>query len=292
MGKIFKFTKKMFKKSIDFVKKYWKAIVITAAVVFTAGIATVGLSGFAGAMGSGGIGGFMSAVGSTMYAGAGAIAGSFGLGYGAQGAAAIAGNVQGVSLGGGHLAAALGSKSAAAGIAAQAAAKGAATPLLSTLTAAQGGAAAAAGGATSSSLASAFSPTLAAGAAPTAGTFAAGASPLAANVGAGAAGGVGGAASNIGSTVFKEAGKEVAKNSLLGDIARHSAGPVISGYMRGKAMEADDPLAQWYVNMDGSAPSFLLPGAIKPDGTPMSEEEIQERNEAYLNKREKRRQGG
>lgn len=60
-----------------FVQKHWKAIVIAAAIVFTAGIATVGVAGFSSAMGAagGGFGGFMSAAGSTFAAGASTLTG-------------------------------------------------------------------------------------------------------------------------------------------------------------------------------------------------------------------------
>ena len=107
-------------KNIDLDLK-WKTIVLVGLSVFTMGLATVGFAGFSGAMAAagGGFGGFMSAVGSTMYAGATAALGSIGIGSGAQGAAAIAGGVEGVGLMGGHLAATLGSESAKAGIAAQ-----------------------------------------------------------------------------------------------------------------------------------------------------------------------------
>ena len=73
------FVKKAFKKIKDFVKKYWVIIVIAAAVVFTAGVAAIGFSAFAG----GGFTGFMGAMGSTMVAGAQAIVGLVGIGSGA-----------------------------------------------------------------------------------------------------------------------------------------------------------------------------------------------------------------
>jgi hypothetical protein len=76
--------KKLVKGVVHFVKKYWKVIVIVALVVFTAGIATVGLAGFSSAMAAagGGVGGFFSAVGSTMIAGVASIGGTFGIGSG------------------------------------------------------------------------------------------------------------------------------------------------------------------------------------------------------------------
>lgn len=76
--------KKAVKGVVKFVKKYWKVIVIAAAVIFTAGIATVGVAGFSSAMAAagGGFAGFMSAVGSTMVAGVVSIGGTFGIGSG------------------------------------------------------------------------------------------------------------------------------------------------------------------------------------------------------------------
>lgn len=94
------FIKKGLKKIWNFVKKYWKEIVMVAAIVFTAGIATVGVAGFSAAMaaGGGGVGGFFSAVGSTMWAGVTATAGSLGIGSGAavgEGTAFAAANIAG-----------------------------------------------------------------------------------------------------------------------------------------------------------------------------------------------------
>jgi hypothetical protein len=78
--------KKGIKKAFKFVKKNWKYIVIAAAVVFTAGIATVGVAGFssAAAAAGGGVGGFLSAAGSTMVAGVASIGGTLGVGQGAS----------------------------------------------------------------------------------------------------------------------------------------------------------------------------------------------------------------
>jgi len=71
--------KKLVKGAVKFVKKKWKAIAVAAAVVFTAGIASVGVSGFMTAASGGGITGALSAVGSTMAAGASAIGASLGI---------------------------------------------------------------------------------------------------------------------------------------------------------------------------------------------------------------------
>jgi hypothetical protein len=78
--------KKAVKAVGRFVKKYWKQIVIAAAIVFTAGIATVGVAGFssAAAAAGGGVGGFLSAAGSTMVAGVASIGGTLGIGQGAS----------------------------------------------------------------------------------------------------------------------------------------------------------------------------------------------------------------
>jgi len=90
------FIKKALKKIWEFVKEYWVEIVMVAAIVFTAGIATVGWAAFAEVMAAEGL---MSAVGSTMWAGVTATAGSMSIGSGASGAAATAGGVQGMGLG-------------------------------------------------------------------------------------------------------------------------------------------------------------------------------------------------
>ena len=71
--------KKLVKGAVKFVKKKWKAIAVAAAVVFTAGIASVGVAGFMTAASGGGITGALSAVGSTMAAGASAIGASLGI---------------------------------------------------------------------------------------------------------------------------------------------------------------------------------------------------------------------
>ena len=70
------FVKKGLKKAWGFVKEHWVEIAIVAAVVFTAGVATIGFSAFAG-------GNFFAAVGQTMWAGVAGTAGSMGIGAGA-----------------------------------------------------------------------------------------------------------------------------------------------------------------------------------------------------------------
>jgi hypothetical protein len=74
------FVKKALKKVWSFIKEHWVEIVLVAAVVFTAGVATIGFSAFAGVSS---VGGFFSAVGSTMWAGVAGVAGSMGIGQGA-----------------------------------------------------------------------------------------------------------------------------------------------------------------------------------------------------------------
>lgn len=102
------FVKKAVKSVTKFVKKHWKPIAMAAAVVFTAGIATVGVAGFssAAAAAGGGIGGFLSAAGSTLGAGVASIGGSLGIGQGAN--LAAFGGVGHATLGTGALAQSLG----------------------------------------------------------------------------------------------------------------------------------------------------------------------------------------
>lgn len=90
------FVKKGLNKIKNFVKKHWKKIVVVAAVAFTAGIVTVGMPAFTSMVGSQGI---FSAVGSTMWAGVTATAGSMGIGSGASGSIAAAAGATGKGLG-------------------------------------------------------------------------------------------------------------------------------------------------------------------------------------------------
>lgn len=77
------------------VKNNWKPIVMVGAALFTAGIATVGMAGFQGAMASGNL---LTAVGSTIKAGAGSLLGTVGVGSGASGVAASSAGMQGATL--------------------------------------------------------------------------------------------------------------------------------------------------------------------------------------------------
>lgn len=76
--------KKAVKKVGRFVRRNWKSIAIAAAVVFTAGIATVGTAGFTMAGAGKGFGATLGAIGKTMVAGVQAIGGSLGIGQGAS----------------------------------------------------------------------------------------------------------------------------------------------------------------------------------------------------------------
>lgn len=137
MSGLAKGIKKAAKKVGKFLRRYWKVIVIAALIVLTAGIATVGVAGFssAAAAAGGGFAGTMSAVGSTMVAGAAAIGGSVGIGSGVtastaggafaaapavQGAMAASGGAMGATLGTGAAAQAMGFAPAAANYAAAA----------------------------------------------------------------------------------------------------------------------------------------------------------------------------
>lgn len=141
MSGIAKGIKKAVKSIGKFVKKYWKQIVIAAVIVFTAGIAAVGVAGFstASAAAGGGFAGAMSAAGSTMVAGVSAIGGTLGIGQGVtattaggafatapaiQGALAASGGTMGATLGTGAASQALGFAPNAARYAAGAAAGG------------------------------------------------------------------------------------------------------------------------------------------------------------------------
>jgi len=90
------FIKKALSKVWDFVKDHWVEIVMVAAVAFTAGVSTVGWSAFKAAAAEQG---FFSAVGSTMWAGVTATAGSMGIGGGASGSVAASAGATGYGVG-------------------------------------------------------------------------------------------------------------------------------------------------------------------------------------------------
>jgi hypothetical protein len=252
---IVNFTKKVEKAGHKFVKRYWKQILIAAAIVFTAGIATVGVAGFSSAMaaGGGGFAGFMSAAGSTMVAGTAAIGGSVGIGSGvtastAGGAFAAAPVMSGVAAGSGLT---LGTGAAAQGLglaastyapAATAASAGATSIGTSGLTAGATGATSGGYGA---------------------GGYLTAANPAPGLMGtAGSAGGTTGAAgtaatTGITSNAASVATQEAAKKGVLSTVLNsRAAGPLlsagvqgISGYMQGKQqqqmMEDTRPLSFW-----------------------------------------------
>lgn len=105
MSKVVKGIKKGFKKVGNFVKDNWKPIAMAAGVAFTGGLATVGFGGLSSAIASNGI---LGGIGSTMWAGATAAAGTLGIGSGAAGTAAAASGMTGAGLFSGAAAGALG----------------------------------------------------------------------------------------------------------------------------------------------------------------------------------------
>lgn len=222
-----KAVKKVVSGAWKFVKKNWKTIALVAIGVFTAGLVVGGWAAFSEVAAAQG---FWHAVGSTMYAGVTAIGGTLGIGPGAQGAVAVAGNVQGAGLFSGHLAAALGSESAKAGIAQQAAAAAAAPGPGVSLT----------------GLGEVATPALRA---PTAAIGTKTATPI---VGSGG-GGTGlmefgadvgaGEATKAGGGFF---GGDLAKAALIS-----TGGQVAANYFGAKATEEDDPLGFWGVDLTG-----------------------------------------
>lgn len=261
MGKIFKSLKKIRKSVFKFVKKNWKAIVITALVVFTAGVATVGFAGMSAAFSSltaAGASSFSAALqvaGSTLWAGATAIAGTLGIGPGAQGMVAAASGMQGATLGTGALAAKLGGNIAQVNMA---------NAGINATGAGGSGMAASAGG-TMAMPTGAVSKGMAKGMETIAGNVAgqSGMAPTAANLGANAA---------------------KTSTSLLGDTAKTALVTggmgMAQGYIQGKMNGGNDPLAYFGVNMNGKDPSFILPGQINPEtGEPATEQDAKDYNE-------------
>lgn len=242
---------KAFKKVVKFVKKHWKKIVIAAAVVFTAGIATVGLAGFsaAAATAGGGIGGFLSAAGSTMVAGVASIGGTLGIGSG----------VTATTAGGAFAGSAAVANATAAGLSGATLGSGAAAGAIGIGPSAGAGAAAAAAPAATSSFGiPGLLPATTPGAVTTASglSYGGGAGIAAAGEG-GIASVVGGAANQVAGKIAPEASKgflglltSQAGSSLL------SAGIMgISSFMQAKAAnaaaEAEEPNAYYGVALDG-----------------------------------------
>lgn len=224
--------KKAVKKVGKFIKRYWKQIVIAAAVVFTAGLATVGTAGFASAAATagGGMGGALSAAGSTMVAGVQAIGGVMGMGKGVN-MAAFGGAGQ-ATLGTGAAAQAMG-MGMNSGVTTAAQANAAGIP------------SAALGGGPPSALAG--------------GTNAATGTQAATTAGTTAADTVRSSASNLGATTQQAAnatGEQGIMRTLMG--GGQWMGPVmqgLSGYMQSRAMaeaaEGQDPLGYWGISPSG-----------------------------------------
>lgn len=106
MSFVKKAAKKVFKAVKKVVKKVWKPVLIGSAILFTAGVATVGFGAFSAA---GGLSGFLGSVGTTMAAGGQALLGTVGLGSGlSTGIAGATGAVPGTTLLNGALAQGLG----------------------------------------------------------------------------------------------------------------------------------------------------------------------------------------
>jgi hypothetical protein len=258
------FIKKGLQKAWDFVKKYWVQIVMVAAIVFTAGIATVGVAGFSAAMaaGGGGVGGFFTAVGSTMWAGVTATAGTIGIGQGAAvgagtnfAAAGIAGGASHVGLG-----AAMG---AGGGYGLGAAGKAAAAQA----------AAAKAGVAVEASSAIGVEGTgINVGAQETSRNMAAELGNAGLKEGATevSKAGVRNMAADLGAKTAATEGMSTAQ-AMMWSTALSSGGSMLSGWAQGKAMEdqmkAQNPLAYWGVatkkgGRTGPVDDYLFEGAV------------------------------
>lgn len=263
------FIKKGLKKIWNFVKKYWKEIVMVAAIVFTAGIATVGVAGFSAAMaaGGGGVGGFFSAVGSTMWAGVTATAGSMGLGSGAavgEGTAFAAANIAG---GASHvgLGAAMGAGGGyglgAAGKAAAAAAEEAALAQ---------GALDAAAVAESGSAVGVEGTGIGTGTAETTGNMAADLGTAGADAATKVtAEGTRNMAADLGKNLITETGKGMTMGkAMMYSTAMQTAGSMLQGYGQAKMLEDQNkPLAAWGVatkkgGRKGGVEDYLFEGAV------------------------------
>jgi len=220
--------KKVAKKAVGFVKKYWKQIALVALIVFTAGVATLGAGAFSAAWtGAAGFSAKMGVVGSTMWTGVTAAAGSLGIGGGASGTVAAQAGVTGYGLGAGMgLGNSFGLGVAGANASAAATAAATATPLagISPLASSVGLPANGVGIAVNPATGLSVAPT-------TAKTFAA------ANTMAPSA------------AVPAKAGffsSDLAKSALI-----TTGGNMISGYAAGKAAEGEDPKGFWGVDLSG-----------------------------------------
>jgi len=276
-----KAVKKTIKSVTKFVKKHWKTIVVVAAVVFTAGVATLGAGAFMSQMAAAqGFTGFMSTIGSTMYAGATAALGSLGIGGGAAGSAAAAANVTGyglgagMGLGGGYGLGAAGSAAAAkaaalplSGISPLMSSANALSPLASSAGLPSTGASLAVNPATGKAVGTMFQ----------AGSAAAGAAPAATGLPAKAAG------------FFNN---DLTKAALV-----NTGGQMLSGYAAAKASEEEDPKGYWGVDLSGkgqdvaygaSQPMSQAPQAPQTAGAqapaaPLTPQQIYEMNQYAMN---------
>lgn len=229
--------KKAVKKVGKFVKKHWKKIVIAAAVVFTAGAASMGLAGLSSTFASQGL---MGTIGVAMKTGVSVIGGSLGIGKGAAGAATQA-------AGAGAKAASAGLSATKAGVSASKLAAGAAKAVgagvkgVTAMGATTGGAAAGAlGGATK-----AITPTLMAGG----GGGAAGA--------AGAAAANGGFWSGLGGQALIQGGIGAATQLLAAKAEEEDEPKGFYGVdLQGKANLSPNQLAFSDADITGGASSF------------------------------------
>lgn len=283
MGKIFKSLKKVTKKTLGAVKKYWKEILIAVAIVFTAGVATVGLAGMsaayatataataAGGLGMSSFGAALYVGGSTMWAGMTAIAGSMGIGAGAQGFVAGAAGMQGATLGTGALAAKMGGNVAQVNMA---------------------NAATNATGAGGSGLASSAGGTMGMTPAGASKGFVKGTEQIANQV-ATKAGGPALSAANPATSAAPEAAKTSLLSGYGSTVAKTGLTGLASGYIQGMMAEENDPLAYFGVNVNGKDAEFMLPGQIDPaTGEPMTEADVKAYNEFQLKRKKGQKWNG
>ena len=283
--------KKAVKSVGRFVKKHAKKILIAAAVVFTAGIATVGVGGFSAAMAAagGGIKGALVAVGSTLKAGVLSIGGTLGIGkgvtatntlVGARSAAvggALASGASGATLLNGAAAQALGIGKAAAaaksaGSALSTAGTSTAAPLGSGLTSAYGSGMSTAAP-LGSGLTSAFGAPAVAGpitsATPFAGTQAAAASNTFGSTALNSAGafnaasGAAGAAGTIGATAPVATNAGGFLNSAVGSALVSGGLNAMSSYMAAKAQEEDEAINALYGVSPRDGDTSLTPEQVR-----------------------------
>ena len=187
----------------------------------------------------------MYVAGSTLWAGAGAIAGTLGIGPGATGFVAGQAGMTGANLATGALAAKMGGNVAQVNMANAA------------------GNSVASGG---TGMAASKGGVMAMPTGPVSKGMEKGAAKIAGKV-AMSAGGPSGPA-------------VAAKGSLLGDVGRQALVTAGAGYATGMFTGEEDPLAYYGVNMNGKQPDFILPGQINPEtGNPATEQDARAYNE-------------